>query len=135
MGQYRSAMRLALPLVLVLAAGPALAQFKCTQADGSVSFQQQPCAAQARAERLALLPPVPDDGRAEFRADAARGVISVGMTRTEVDLAMRGAPDKINRSVVNGRRHDQLIYETARGPAYLYLDNGVLTSWQYSPKE
>lgn len=126
-------MKTALTLALVLAAGPALAQYKCTAADGSVAFQQQPCVAQAKAERLVLPPPPPDDGRAAFRAAAARGAVRVGMTRAEVDLAMGGPPEKINRSQVRGRAQDQLIYQLRTGPAYLYLEDGVLTSWQYTP--
>lgn len=128
-------MRSVLPLILTLAAGPALAQFKCTSADGTVSFQERPCAAQAKAERLVLPPPTPDDGRAEFRAAAARGDVLVGMTRAEVDMAMRGGPDKINRSVIGGREHDQLVYKLRTGPAYLYLREGLLTSWQYTPPQ
>jgi hypothetical protein len=125
-------MRTALIISAALAAGPALAQYRCTQPDGSVAFQQAPCPAQARAERL-VLPVAVDDGRAEFRADAARGHVRVGMTRAEVDTAMRGAPDKINRSVVAGRVHDQLIYRLTTGPAYLYVEDGRLVSWQYTP--
>lgn len=128
-------MRSALPFILALAAGPALAQFKCTAADGTVSFQQQPCAPAAASQRLDLPPPAPDDGRGHFRAAAARGDVLVGMTRAEVDQAMRGAPDKINRSVVNGREHDQLVYRLRTGPAYLYMDAGRLTSWQYTPAQ
>lgn len=126
-------MRSAILLALALAAGNAAAQFKCTAADGTVSFQQQPCAAQAKAQRLDLPAPAPDDGRAAFRAAAARGDVLVGMTRAEVDQAMRGAPDKINRTVVRGRQHDQLVYRLRTGPAYLYLEEGLLTSWQYTP--
>lgn len=126
-------MRSVIPLILALAAGPALAQFKCTAADGRVSFQEQPCAAQTRSERLTLPTHSPGDDRGAYRAAAARGHVMAGMTRAEVDLAMRGAPDKINRSVVNGRQHDQLVYKLSTGPAYLYLEEGRLTSWQYTP--
>lgn len=128
-------MKSTLPLILALTAGPVLAQFKCTAPDGTVSFQQQPCAPQARAERLALASPSPEDDRVAYRAAAGRGDVLVGMTRAEVDLAMRGPPLKVNRSVVNGREHDQLVYRLRTGPAYLYLESGRLTSWQYSPEK
>ena len=126
-------MRTALTLAFALAAGQAHAQFKCTQPDGSVAFQQAPCAAQARAEKLSLPPPPPDDGRGVYRAAAARGAVRIGMNRAEVDLAMGGPPEKVNRSMVGGRQHDQLVYKLSTGPAYLYLDDGVLSSWQYDP--
>lgn len=127
-------MRTALILSAVLAAGPALAQFKCTQPDGTVAYQQAPCSAQARTQRLALPADQPDDGRASFRTAAARGTVVQGMNRAEVDIAMRGKPDKINRTQTGGRVHDQLVYRLDTGPAYLYMEDGVLTTWQYTPR-
>lgn len=47
-------MKASLLIPLAMAACPALAQFKCTQADGSVAFQQMPCPAEAKSQRLEL---------------------------------------------------------------------------------
>jgi hypothetical protein len=125
-------MRCALPLILALAAGPALAQFKCTAADGSVSFQQQPCAAATRAERLVLPPAPPDDGRGWAQSLIAVGKIAPGMTRSEMVRAW-GTPTKCNTSFVAGASHDQCIYRGPGGEDYVYLRNGIVESWQQSP--
>jgi len=63
------------------------------------------------------------------------GKIVIGMTAEHVQ-ASRGWPNKINRSVGSWGVHSQWVYEEGGGiytlpdVTYLYLENGVLTSWQ-----
>jgi hypothetical protein len=59
-------------LALAIHAGTALAQYKCTAADGAVTFQQAPCVGAKSADRLVVIPnghPPPASG-----ADAAAPV-------------------------------------------------------------
>lgn len=55
--------------LLVLLPGIALAQFKCTGADGKVSFQQMPCQGQAKAQRLELRDQQPTASTADTTGD------------------------------------------------------------------
>ena len=43
-------------LLLAAHAGAALAQYKCTAANGAVTFQQTPCAGGQQEERLVVIP-------------------------------------------------------------------------------
>jgi hypothetical protein len=40
----------------------------------------------------------------------------------------QGLPDRVNRTALQGRTHDQLVYGTG---VYVYSDNGVIRSVQY----
>ncbi len=117
-------------LVLVLAAGSAHAQFKCTAPDGSVAFQQAPCPPAARSEPVRLPPPQPE--RPEYiRRAIAVGHVAIGMTRAELDRAAGGPPTRANRSVRANAVDDQLIYDRGRSSRmYVYLTDGVVTSFQ-----
>jgi len=58
------------------------------------------------------------------------GKILLGMTKSMV-IASFGYPDDINRTVTINGTHEQWIYgEDIRFMKFLYLDNGILTSWQ-----
>lgn len=118
-------------LVLALATVPACAQFKCTGADGRVSFQQQPCEAGAAAKRLELPPPAPDDGRAWARAAMARGLAAEGLTRTEL-AGMWPLPDKCNATYSGGKKHEQCIWRRHDKTTYVYFTDGIVTGSQES---
>lgn len=127
-------MKYVLAFVALVLAGPALAQFKCTQTDGSVSFQQQPCAAQAKTERLDLPAPAADDGRGDYRAAMAKGLAVPGMTRAELNRIWR-SPDKCNTSHTGSGTYDQCIWRWADKTVYIYLRDGVIESIQDNPRE
>lgn len=59
------------------------------------------------------------------------GWIQNGMTAAQVRASM-GAPYHINRSVYGSDVQEQWVYGEF-GSMYVYLDNGVVTSWQSSP--
>jgi hypothetical protein len=84
-------MRTCLAIGLAVAAQAAFAQYKCTAADGAVSFQQAPCSSSQAGERMRLVvPPSIEDGRPEHikRAIAERKIV-LGVTRVELDRVMR----------------------------------------------
>lgn len=65
-----------------------------------------------------------------YRTD--NNVLKIGMSRAHVYHHL-GYPLKINRSVHRWGDREQLIYENWRGRVLIYLENGVLTSWQTFP--
>jgi hypothetical protein len=122
-------------LMLALAfasSSSALAQFKCTAADGSVTFQQVQCPAADAGERLKInVQPTPEDSRPEYiRRAIAEQKIAIGMTRAELDRVMGTAPDSVNASLFPTGRHDQLVYRQPGGTLYVYTENGVVTAVQ-----
>ncbi len=119
-------------LALAVASSPALAQFKCTAADGSVTFQQVQCPAAEAGERLKIsVQPTPEDSRPEYiRQAIAEQKIAIGMTRAELDRVMGTAPDSVNASLFPTGRHDQLVYRQPGGTLYVYTENDVVTAVQ-----
>lgn len=67
------------------------------------------------------------DWEKEDCINIAEGKIWVGMSK-EMVLKSRGRPSDINRTVGSWGIHEQWVYGIL-GP-YLYLEDGVLTSWQ-----
>ena len=125
-------MRRIILLALAISATSAQAQFKCTGADGSVSFQQTPCTTSQASERLRLpVAPVLDQGRPEYirRAISDRKIV-LGMTRAELDRVMVVQPDTVNSSVYSSGRKDQLIYRQDGRTLYVYTDNGMVSAVQ-----
>lgn len=122
-------------LSLVLVASAAHAQFKCTGADGSVSFQQAPCAASARAERLNLPEPPKRTAleQAVEWAIANRRVLP-GMNRGELKRVMRADPDRVNTTVAGGVRTEQQIYRRTASTVYVYLDDGIVSAVQVTER-
>lgn len=118
-------------LVLVAATLPAHAQFKCTAADGTVAFQQAPCAAGASSERLVLPASAPAPDRPEvIRWALANRRIAVGMTRDELRRVMLAAPERVNTTVAGGVRSEQQVYRRDGSTFYVYLDDGVVSAVQ-----
>lgn len=127
---YVSAMK-RLAALLILAAGSAQAQYKCTAADGAVSFQDSPCAQREKAERLVLPVVAPTVQRPAYilAAIAARKIVP-GMTRAELDRVVGGDPDSFTRSMSADMVRYQLVYRTRGRTLYVYTEDGVVVSTQ-----
>lgn len=82
----------------------------------------------APADRAKYIKTHPDRPHAILKAVAA-GTWAVGMTEEEVRLAIV-RPDDINRTVTGDAIHEQWVWDNGGKTYYLYLTNGILTSWQ-----
>ena len=120
-------------IILTMAASSqvAIAANKCTAADGSVSFQDSPCAVTTKGEVVKLDYVQPSTERdAKINAAIAGGRVRTGMTAAEVKRSW-GSPSKINTSVGSYGKHEQWVYERENYKnQYLYIQNGVLASMQ-----
>jgi phosphoribosylformylglycinamidine (FGAM) synthase-like enzyme len=124
-------MRNLIIFTILVGSHAAMAANKCTAADGSVSFQDSPCAATTRSEAVKLdyVPPSTERD-AKIGAAIAVGRVRTGMTAAEVKRSW-GSPSKINASVGSYGRHEQWVYERENYKnQYLYIENGILTSMQ-----
>lgn len=113
-----------LVLALSVAASAAHAQYRC-----GTTYQQAPCPGGVKVDVPATPPASARDTKV---ANAiATGKIVIGMTNSEVVRAW-GKPNAINRTVAAGGTREQWVYSDAglRRAQYLYLDDGVLTSYQ-----
>ena len=54
----------------------------------------------------------------------------VGMTRSELNRAMRSLPDKVNAAQYGAIRNDQLIYYRDDRTIYVYTENDIVTAIQ-----
>ena len=72
------------------------------------------------------------DWDAESCADISKGKVHIGMTADQV-RASWGKPEEINRDVGSFGVHEQCVY--AGGDQLLYIDSGVLTSFQDDSKK
>lgn len=126
----------------------ALAQYKCIAPSGSVSFQQTPCAAGARSQKLdlpAVAPASPTDmssaaersarevAAVDWRVAVRRAIDSrypiVGMTVGELVQAV-GHPRTINTADYGRGFEEQRIYVGAQRTWYVYTRAGVVTAVQ-----
>lgn len=122
-------------LSLVLVASAAQAQYKCTSADGSVSFQQSPCATGAKAERLVLPAATQPTARSEAIAWAiANRRVMVGMNRDELRRVMLASPERVNITVAAGVTSEQQVYYRPNNIVYVYLDDGVVSAVQLTDR-
>jgi hypothetical protein len=140
-----------LTLLMLATCGAASAQtmFKCTGADGRVSFQQAPCDTHKGAKAQAMEVPQANvvegnpAGEANLRAEAqraqavrlaiARGQLVSGMTEAEV-VQLLGRPLVVNSDNVEGRVSRQLVYRYPDGSArYVYTRNGLTYASQERP--
>ncbi len=143
--QAIQALSLAAIAIVVL---PAWAINKCTQADGSVAFQDAPCSG-GKAEAITVRP-ASGHAQAVSKTDAAAKAAAntsavnarfevrqaierreplIGMTIEELDQAM-GKPDRANLANYDGRPHNQLIYERGTRTLYVYTDGGRVKAIQ-----
>lgn len=105
----------------------AQAQYRCAQPGGSTSFQQQPCAAGAKGEKLSL-PSAPDAG-AERPIEIRQGIAArrpvIGMTVAELKRAL-GEPDSASvRSHGDGDRQ-QFVYRSPARTLYVNTIDGLV---------
>ena len=124
-------MRNLIIFTIMVSSQATMAANKCTAADGSVSFQDSPCAAATKGEALKLDYVKPSTDRdAKIGAAIAGGRVRTGMTAAEVKRSW-GSPSKINTSVGSYGKHEQWVYERVNDRnQYLYIQNGILASIQ-----
>jgi len=120
----------------LLLAGISFAQgYKCKDASGKVSYQEEPCEtgqAQKELEIRKAAPLSADEQR--ILGATASGKVTRGMTAAQVRSSW-GAPTKINQSTGSYGVHEQWVYDRGNFRSqYVYLQNGVVTSFQ-SPAE
>lgn len=137
-----------LTIGFLVAAAPALAQFKCMTADGKAIYQQTACQSGSRSEKIDMSNTVPaDPSGATTGADSARrkllimqqqAAISravtnrypiVGMTVGDLNMAM-GAPDVVNSSDYGRGLEQQAIYYRGDRTLYAYTRAGLVTAVQ-----
>jgi hypothetical protein len=109
--------------LLTLLPGAAQAQqvYRCQAADGTVSFQQQPCLGAGQRVQVgqintaAAFTPNPELQRsAQVRDAVSRGAILAGMTADEVHQS-RGLPQRASRTSGAWGTRDQLVYRYPDG--------------------
>lgn len=112
-------------LLLCAAAGPAAANYYKCVADGyKVRWDGQPCKS--------------DEVETEYDSKTKQPVVKgpqkpvIGMTTAAVRALPLpwGSPDDVNRTVTARGQREQWVYRTGRWSAYLYFDDGVLTTIQ-----
>ena len=110
-----------LSIVLVLTASAAHGQvFKCLDASGNVTYQQEPCTGGAKGAPVELRT---DNAQSQDAADrdgrwriaAERGTVIPGMPKRWVQQAL-GQPREIRRGTPTEGVAEVWLYETARGP-------------------
>jgi hypothetical protein len=63
----------------------------------------------------------------DYQSSVINKVIEMGMNAFEVECSW-GKPEDINRTVSGSNVHEQWVY--SGGELYVYLDNGIVVSWQ-----
>jgi len=108
-------------IALALVVGPAFAEvYKCTDAGGNVTYQQEPCTGGAKGAPVDLKTdnaqsqdPGDRDGR--WRIAAERGQVIPGMPKRWVQQAL-GQPREIRRGTTTENVPEVWVYQTPRGP-------------------
>lgn len=131
MGLARIAAALAAALVLVLAIGASLeahAQvYRCT-VDGKTVYSDKPCGAASKSVNVGGNTVAAPTATEQLQHEAVMGRIAVGMTAQQVERAW-GKPRAINTDVRESGQREQWVYERDGGDAYVYLQNGRVTSF------
>jgi hypothetical protein len=138
-------LRAIIAAALLLASLDAWAINKCTGPDGSVVFQDAPCAGKGESVRIMGAGRAdPDSQGAQYwRREAARQKrsaaiddaiaqrkVSIGMNSDEV-LASWGQPSKINKTVSSSGTAEQWVYNRGGYKSqYVYLENGIVRTIQ-----
>lgn len=128
-------------LIAALAAAPMLAaaqqtMYRCKAADGSLSFQQQPCDKAAQGERIeARQVPTTEMGANILERSQRITERRENGTMTEEDMVRElGQPTVTNTDVFNGVVRQQHVYRYPDGSArYVYTRNGVVEGAQVRP--
>ena len=113
--------RLLIAIVLALPLAPAHAEvFKCVDATGNVTYQQEPCTGGAKGAPVELKTdnaqsqdPGDRDGR--WRIAAEQGKVIPGMPKRWVQQAL-GQPREIRRGTTAENVPEVWVYQTPRGP-------------------
>jgi hypothetical protein len=85
-------------------------------------------AAQAKREAIRVAQIKAKNWPSEIEQAVIERKIRMGMTAEQATLAW-GKPPQVNKTVGSWGVHEQWVYHSG---AYLYFENGVLTSWQTS---
>jgi len=115
------ATRTLIALALAMSVGPAYAEvYKCTDAAGAVTYQQEPCTAGAKGKPVELKTdnaqsqdPGDRDGR--WRIAAEQGQVIPGMPKRWVQQSL-GQPREIRRGTTTENVPEVWVYQTPRGP-------------------
>jgi len=113
--------RLLIAIVLALPLAPAHAEvFKCVDATGNVTYQQEPCtggakgaAVEIKTDNAQSQDPGDRDGR--WRTAAQQGLVIQGMPKRWVQQAL-GQPREIRRGTTAENVPEVWVYQTANGP-------------------
>ncbi|TAN12943.1 MAG: DUF4124 domain-containing protein [Burkholderiaceae bacterium] len=111
---------------------PAVAQvYKCPDAAGHTVIQQLPCAGGNKMDvKPASGAGTDDPEQLRLLRAVATGKVTPGMTAEQMRTSW-GSPTSINRSVGSYGVHEQWVYRWSNGKTqYVYLQNGVVTSFQ-----
>ncbi|MDM4768057.1 DUF4124 domain-containing protein [Pelomonas sp. SE-A7] len=130
-------------LALAAASLPALAQYQCRLADGSLSYQQQACPSGAAQQKLELrdqrpgAPASAPDYAGQLRELEQRRLIReaisagrplVGMTRAELDAAL-GSPLRSSQGQIGADQTEQLSYQRPGRSLHVSLRNGLVVAF------
>lgn len=115
------ATRTLIAIALAMTVGPAYAEvYKCTDAAGKVTYQQEPCTGGAKGAPVELKTdnaqsqdPGDRDGR--WRIAAEQGKVIPGMPKRWVQQAL-GQPREIRRGTTTENVPEVWVYQTPRGP-------------------
>jgi hypothetical protein len=132
-------MSAAVVMVGLTAAAPSWALFKCV-VDGKTAYQERPCdgaAAQTQMREVAKPePPGQANGLpAALQAAINAGIVGSypvrGMNAQQLQSAL-GSPSRVNASDYASGFQEQRIYERSNGTFYVYTENGIVTSSQFT---
>lgn len=121
------------------AAAPSWALFKCV-VDGKTAYQERPCdgaAAQTQMREAAKPePPGQADGlppglQAAINAGIVGSYPVRGMNAQQLQSAL-GSPSRVNASDYASGFQEQRIYERSNGTFYVYTENGIVRSSQFT---
>lgn len=125
-------------VVGLMAATPSWALFKCV-VDGKTAYQERPCdgaAAQTQMREVAKPEPpgqaeVPPGLQAAINAGIVGSYPVRGMNVQQLQSAL-GNPSRVNASDYASGFQEQRIYERSNGTFYVYTENGIVRSSQFT---
>ena len=129
--------KLLVMMCLAAAALPASAQvYKCKVGD-KTAYQDQPCGSTQRVMKVSQTAPAAPQKEnladMQYRAQIMEGIRTgypvVGMKQSELSRAM-GSPVRVNSGNYGGSTADQLIYNRNGRTIYVYVRDGVVSSYQ-----
>ena len=100
-------------------------RFRATRAAQQNEYALKQRAKYLEQERQIALTKQAEQTQAKHEAKIKAGIISLGMSKSDV-LRAWGRPNDINRTVGDYGTSEQWVY----GDQYVYFDNGIVTAWQ-----